>query len=200
MGADKRIWQGCLPYLGFAEYHDWIPVPDSKYDLKEYCRFLIDACKISSDDVLIGVSMGGMVAAEIGQQLGNEKIIQVSSCTKIQQLSSMISFISPIGTIFPFGSLAHVPNALLPGNCIKLANAMYQDSNKDFLRWAAGALMGWGGLVPDRQTISILGDKDFIFPLKKQHPTSILSGGSHLMVLTHPEVVGTFIKSHLPKY
>jgi hypothetical protein len=127
MGADHRIWNNYKDVFNYGKFHNWRQPKNYKITLSEYCKSIICDEKIADGDFLVGVSMGGIIAAEINNILLGTKVIQLSACTNIDQLNSLVKLISPVGEIFPFGKLAHVPNAILPNDVIKLVNTMYKD-------------------------------------------------------------------------
>jgi hypothetical protein len=55
----------------------------------------------------------------------------------------------------------------------------------------------WGGIPPDHIDFSLLGDRDVVFPLKKQKPTAIISGGTHLMLVSHNQLILDLIRARL---
>jgi hypothetical protein len=46
---------------------------------------------------------------------------------------------------------------------------------------------------------SILGDNDFVFPVRKQYPDQIINGGTHLMIMTHHNIISDTLKNRLTR-
>ena len=71
-----------------------------------------------------------------------------------------------------------------------ILKAMIGDLDIRFLRWAAIAAANWDRHEPPRfkqPTLSIHGEFNTIMKRPKQIETELLSGGRHLLPLTHPE-------------
>lgn len=185
MGADSRIWNGYRESFPDGQFHNWILKYGKDMGICDYSKELIKSINISDDDMIVGVSMGGIVGAEIQNQMPDVKLIQISSCTNYAQLNRFVGCLSPIGKIMPFGKLASVPNALMPNTIMELTNTMYKESDYGFIKWACMAIPKWSGHLGKGKITKILGNNDFIFPIKKQSPDFIIQGGTHLMVMTH---------------
>jgi pimeloyl-ACP methyl ester carboxylesterase len=71
---------------------------------------------------------------------------------------------------------------------------MARDLPVDFLRWAARAAVEWDGCpdpgVPVRQ---IHGDRDWVIPVARLKPDTIVAGGLHVLNMSHPAEVNAFI-------
>ena len=63
MGSDRRMYPGKWKTLPDLEAHDWMQHRGES--LAEVARSMCDSCAIRDGDVLVGTSLGGMVACEI---------------------------------------------------------------------------------------------------------------------------------------
>ncbi|GDY13647.1 hypothetical protein LBMAG53_25250 [Planctomycetota bacterium] len=197
MGADARLWQDYHHLAEDASFHDW-PKPSSfSIGIEAYARQLIDRFGIIASDVLVGASMGGMLAAEIQRLMPRIAVIQVSSCTHPTQLRPIVRRLAPLIRYAPLRLAASIPNALLPGRILRLAHDMYRKHDPDFIRWSCHILLDWQGLDRPGNLYRILGDRDHLFPLSRQTPDLVISGGSHLMTLTQPRQVSAAIDARL---
>lgn len=80
IGADKRAFDRLKIEGSFEHvYMDWIPLNSQNESFDSYCHRLIIAYDIKADDVLIGLSFGGLIAQYIAKLLGNEKVVLLSS-------------------------------------------------------------------------------------------------------------------------
>lgn len=197
MGADARLWQDYHHLAPKGAFHDW-PKPSSfSIDIETYADELIEQSGIKESDIVIGASMGGMLAAEIQRQMPRIAVIQVSSCTHPLQLSRIVRRLAPMIRYAPLKLAASFPNALLPGRILRLAHDMYRKNDPEFIRWSCRILVDWRGLDHPGNLHRILGNRDHLFPLSKQTPDAVITGGSHLMTLTHPRLVCEAIAARL---
>jgi len=194
MGADNRIWIKYKHEFPNAYYHNWIYEFPKNYNYAKYSDFLIDKYKINDGDVVVGVSMGGIIGCEIFKKIKLAKLIQISSCNKLKQLNSLLSRMMPLMTIPNYNLINYLPKWILKTDEMKLSHIMYKECDKDFLKWAIKELYKWDGFKRNEKCVSIHGDKDFIFPIKKQKPDYIIQNGTHLMAYSNANEIIRIIK------
>src|SRR5688572_2728523 len=64
MGADHRMFPEPWKTLPGFKAHDWVMTPEIR-SVRQLAEVMIEACGIADGDVLIGASLGGIVAGEI---------------------------------------------------------------------------------------------------------------------------------------
>jgi len=197
MGADHRLFEGiALPGHDVVRTN-WIPHRDGE-SLSTYAVRFAEHYGIGTADILIGVSMGGIIAGAIAQKVPPQRLILVSSCTNIRQLSPIIAALSPIGPVSPFEVARLLPRGLMPAHR-KVALAMFEDQDMAFIRWACAAVMGWTGVPRLPETVTIHGTADRVFPIRRQPQVDVtIQGGGHLMVMDRAAEVALAISSYLP--
>jgi len=85
MGADSRLYKNIVLPEGFVPVPtDWL-VPEPEDTLSTYAGKLITHYNIRKDDMVIGNSLGGMIAVEIAKQVRLNKVILISSIKKISE-------------------------------------------------------------------------------------------------------------------
>jgi pimeloyl-ACP methyl ester carboxylesterase len=195
MGADHRLFDGLQLSGHDAVRTDWIPHRATD-TIQAYAARFAAHYAITSNDTLIGVSMGGIIAGTITQMVAPRRLIRISSCTNIQQLSPMISAVSSLGRIAPFELARLLPQGLLPQHR-QLALAMFDEQDMAFIRWACSAIMQWPG-VPDRPEDEVIhGSAERVFPLRRQTRVDVVvPGGGHLMVMDRAAEVERAILAH----
>src|ERR1700742_707867 len=91
LGADGRAYD-LIELTG----HDIIRVewiePDKTDTLKSYAQKLIKQYNIVTDSIIIGNSLGGMIAMEIAQLIPVKKTILISSIKTIDEAPAYFSF------------------------------------------------------------------------------------------------------------
>ena len=70
---------------------------------------------------------------------------------------------------------------------------MLEKSSPTFMKWSFGAILNWGNTVIPPNVYQIIGDKDEIFPYKKQKNAEVIKGGTHLMIFDRADEVNKFI-------
>jgi pimeloyl-ACP methyl ester carboxylesterase len=197
MGADHRLFDGIQLSGHQVVRTNWIPHHTTD-DLQAYAARFAAHYAITSNDTLIGVSMGGIIAGTMAQVVAPRRLVRISSCTSTRQLSPMISAVGSLGRITPFEIARLLPQGLLPQHR-QLALAMFEEQDMGFIRWACSAIMRWPG-VPDRpDAVVIHGSADRVFPLRRQPRVDVVvPDGGHLMVLDRAAEVEAAILAYLP--
>jgi len=206
LGADHRIYKNIK--LGDADvtYVDWIE-PHISDTLNSYAQRLIDHYHITPGSIVIGNSLGGMLAVEIANKVKLEKVILISSIKTIDEAPWYFKLFKrcPIYKIVP-GKLFERMGVLIAPLFGKmysvdayLFNSMLQNSSPKFLKWAMHAALRWENKTVPAHLYHIVGDKDLIFDYKKIKNPIIVKGGTHIMIFDRAKEINqllTDILSH----
>jgi pimeloyl-ACP methyl ester carboxylesterase len=206
LGADKRIYKNIKPGTDADEliYIDWLE-PDHKDTLTTYAQKLIDEYDITSGSIVIGNSLGGMLAVEIANKIELEKVILVSSIKTIDEAPFYFKLFKyiPIHSIIP-GSLFSKMGALIAPLFGKiysvdayLFNSMLQNTSPKFIKWAMGAALHWENKTVPPNLYHITGDNDLIFNHKKMKDPNIVKGGTHIMIFDRAREINQLLKEIL---
>lgn len=158
---------------------------------------------------LIGASFGGIVCLELANWLAVSSVVLISSCVEKQPLSPTLGLVERFSRVIPdpvvrWGATRLLPHMVARRNSLssedrELVKSMSREVDISFTRWACRAALRWQG-PPESfafKVFAIHGDQDPIFP-KISHPdVQIVSGGGHMLPLTHPEVVVEFLREAL---
>ena len=115
LGCDQSLFDRVtFPDSWETVFIPW-PEPGGEKDLGEYAFSMAKGIDRSEPFMLLGVSMGGMVAMEMAQFLKPEKVILVSSAKHAGELPSVLKILRylPLHLVFPmrylyrFASLAN---------------------------------------------------------------------------------------------
>ena len=206
LGTDKRIFSflGKLP----AEIvHPGIPSPLAKETMAEYGTRMAESMALEEEDMIGGVSFGGMVAAEIARQRRIKGLILISS-----GLSS--HSVDPLAQ--RFGSLAfNLPNHMMRSilgsrktfkkvfgedrpPLYQLARQMLDDSPDDMLINGGRLSLSYYPDNPVRCPVyAIHGEKDsMMFPVEVVGCRMVEEAGQG-MVVTHADEVTEFLREVL---
>jgi pimeloyl-ACP methyl ester carboxylesterase len=207
MGADTRIYNRIdIPETFEVVPVDWIEPHDTD-TLATYAQKLIFQYDISPKSIVIGNSLGGMLAIEIAKKIDLQKTILISSIKTIDEAPLYFKLLRamPVYKLFTDSMLGLVKFFINPvfGAIDKdtswLFRDMYNKTSRKFLRWSMGAAVHWNNKVIPKDVYHISGDKDVIFNYKRLKNATILKGGTHLMVFDMPKEINKWLKSTLKK-
>jgi len=190
MGANHRMYPepwGMLP--GFKA-HDWVMTPGIN-SVRQLAGVMIEACAIADGDVLVGASLGGIVAGEITKLRKISQLFLVGSATKPSEVNPMLARLPSLVGMLPMEWL-RISAGKMPG---ELA-AMFAQAEPAFIRNMCQAIPQWEGLGrTDTPVFRIHGRKDLVIPAPPD--ADLLLGGGHLIAMTHARECVGFVKKNL---
>lgn len=188
MGVDHRIFSK-------LSIHDFHPVkwlePHQDESLDSYAQRMLDQIP-GSDFILMGFSLGGVVAQEMCRYRKFRGLVLISSIIRPDELSFALKSMQ----ILPYYRLSSGKwrILLLPiwGKLfgitdqeeIKLLQDMFGGFTDNYRFWAIDQLIHWRGsknigLPP---TLRLHGTQDPLFPAPKVDQALFIDGGDHLMI------------------
>jgi len=201
LGADHRIFHHLkLPNQFTTIYLDWIK-PQPHESLVNYASRMAKRINPNEPFILIGLSMGGMVAVEIAKKYQPEKLILLSSVPIRKELPHYYNLLQkwklhkivPASLLKSAAILKRFFTAEAPEDKT-LLKTLIRETDPEFVRWAMNAILDWENEdVPPCKCWHIHGDKDEILPLRFTTATHILSGGTHMMALNHHEEINKIL-------
>ncbi|MDQ6609927.1 MAG: alpha/beta hydrolase [Bacteroidota bacterium] len=205
LGADRKAFERIKLNEKFSvHYLDWIK-PLQKESLNEYAKRLAASIDISQPFAIVGLSMGGMVAAAMTEFLHPVKTILISSLGSANEfpLTFKLGRFFKVYQLIP-GFILRKPNAItywLFGAKTRNEKALmdYLISNVDvhFVRWAIAAILHWKDKIRPPSIFQIHGSADKILPVKYTRPDVIIDGGSHFLVWTKAGEVSRLLEQVL---
>lgn len=202
IGADERLFMHIRLPEGFQPCHvKWIE-PLYKESIEAYAARLAVQMDLTRPAVIIGLSLGGIMASEIA------KIHPV--------LTVLISSVPVASHLPPYYTWARRMGIMkaLPGSFFKLTatckHALLMRSRKNrkivfrviwsgdnrFIHWAMNAVLRWKNEAAPHPYIHIHGTRDEVFPVRYTKPTHIIQGG-HMLVMNHPEKINAILRDAL---
>jgi hypothetical protein len=190
LGANAELYPAPWDALAGVVRHDW-PKYQGETTLTAVAHRLCDLYQISDGDVVVGSSLGGMVACEIAKSKKLQQIYLIGSAVHPQEISGLLNFLHPLATVTPFNAL-RVSARLVP---TALAQ-MFNQSEPRFVRAMCKAIFAWEGL--GGQSVSMFrihGDGDLIIPSPQR--VDLLLKGGHFLAMTHAKACSEFIKGKI---
>jgi pimeloyl-ACP methyl ester carboxylesterase len=201
IGADYRLFTHIRLPEGYTSSHiHWID-PVDKEKLSDYAFRLSAQIDQSDPFILIGMSLGGMMAVEIAKRLDPVCTIIVSSIPVKSHLPGYFNLAGKLG----LGKLVS-PSFLKAATRAKHALARHSDANRRllfdiiragddrFIRWALSAVLEWENKEVPQRFYHIHGTRDEIFPISLTTPTHIVEKGDHNFVISRPEILNQMLK------
>ncbi len=204
LAADSRVFKHIRLPDGFeAIYLDWIP-PLQDEALREYAMRLSEKIDAGEKFMLVGLSMGGMIAVEIANHLHPVLTVIISS----------IPISTHLPNYFRFGARLYL-HRMIPIRLIKQAaiakrlfttetkedkemlKTIIRESDPVFIKWALAAIIGWQNVTVPDKLIHIHGSRDELLVMKYTRPTHIISKAGHLMVMNRAEEINRILEEIL---
>lgn len=190
MGADHRMFPAPWDELPGFRAHDWVLSPGIK-SLRDLAKAMVDQCGIADGDVLVGCSLGGMVAGEITKLRKIPALFLVGSAARKEEMNVVVAKLFPLADKVPMDWLKFFAGRLPEG-----AAKMLAEADPDFIRRMCPAIFAWEGLGETKTKVwRVHGRKDLMIPPPK--PCDLLLGGGHLIAMTHAKECVAFVAKHL---
>ncbi|HJW18477.1 MAG TPA: alpha/beta hydrolase [Flavisolibacter sp.] len=201
LGADRRVFRHIQLPAGYEPvFIDWIP-PLENESLSSYSFRLSKKIDVAESFSLIGLSMGGMIAAEIANCKKPEHLVLISSIPASNQLPPYYRLLArmKLHRILPI-------SFFLKGAVLKrlftseskedkrLIRNMISKVDVSFIRWGMEAIVNWQMENIPGNIIHIHGSKDEILPRRYTRPTITIPGGGHLMVLNRSSEINKILR------
>ncbi|HMN04939.1 MAG TPA: alpha/beta hydrolase [Flavobacteriales bacterium] len=179
---------------------EWPPFPKG-CTLPGIAQAMAKGVDASQPHVLVGVSMGGMVAQELALLTRPRKVVLISSftgpaewplharLTKRFHLWNTVNHFT-MWLTWPFKNVL----GSRPRDIDRLLWDMAKDQTAGKIRRGLKAIMHWKGSAWKGPLARIHGDNDHVIPLK--FPVDhVIPGGEHIMVLTRAQEVSKCLMS-----
>ncbi len=178
------VWK-TLP--GFVA-HDWPPHRGER-TLGEVAANLCRAYGIEDGDIVVGASLGGMVACEIAKIRRLEGLYLVGSATHREEISRLLAALHPLADLAPIDWLQACAGRI-PSEFAQ----MFAKAEASFMRQMVKAIFAWpgSGNVPVRPR-RLHGRHDLVIPPPPE--VDLLLAGGHLISITHSRACVDYIRS-----
>lgn len=203
LAADEHVFKYIALPQGFEAVHlRWIR-PLENESLSGYAGRLASPIDRGQPFIIIGLSLGGMLAIEIAKILKPVKVIIISSVPSAAHLPFYfrtagqlklhklvpVSLLKSLSLIKRFFS----PESSEDKEYLRRA---IRDSDPVFIRWVVNAILTWEEKDP-LPCIHIHGTKDLLLPARYTKAGYLIPGGGHLMILNKSAEINEVIRKEL---
>jgi len=204
-GSDCRLFSNLYPDGRFEVRCIEHVVPVKGTTLPEYARMLSLQIDVSRPFVLIGVSLGGMVAVEINAFLNPIKTFLISSAKTRKELPLRYRFQKyvPVYKLVSPGIAKSGARFLQPivepdrKNQKEIFLDMLNDKDPLFLHYTIEMIINWERVETNYEVIHIHGDHDHTIPVRNVKYDYLIKNGSHIMVVTRADEISRLINNIL---
>jgi len=204
IAADRRLFRRIqLPSEFEPFFIDWIK-PYINETLPNYAHRLAEAINIDEPFILIGTSLGGIIATEIALKYQSGATIIIGSIPVSAQLPGYFR----IAGTFKFHKI--VPGSFYKISAIlkhylskenaedrKIIIKMISETESSFIRWGINAVLNWENNQLPKPLYHIHGTRDEMFPYSLTSPTHTIPKGDHTIVINRAKEVNRIISEIL---
>ena len=206
-GADARLYKNLEIDSMFEVKHIEYSIPEKNWNMQDFAKELAGQIDTNRQFSIVGVSLGGMLAAEMNEFLDADNVILISSAKSRKEFPFRYRFQKTIplhkimpGFLIKFGAKILQP-IFEPDRKKDKATfkAMLSDKDPQFLNRTVGMIVEWDRISYSENLIHIHGDYDNTLPIRNIKADYIVQEGSHMMVLTKGALISEIINKVLLK-
>lgn len=205
LGVDKRVYDNIDFGTLDVEFIDWIE-PLKNESLENYALRISE--KITCDNpILIGLSFGGMLVAEISKIINVKKIILIASAKNKFELPFIFKLSGKLklNQLLPY-SILKSQNFILnwlfgieSNEERQLLKSILNDTNSMFLKWAINEIVNWKNEIYPENCFHIHGNQDRIIPIKNVKADFVVKNGGHFMTVNKAKDIENIILNLIEK-
>lgn len=204
LGADTRLYNNIDLLDNEVVPVDWIE-PILTDTLTTYAQKLIHQYHITSGSIVIGTSLGGMIAIEIAKKVALNKVILISSIKTINEAPWYFNTFRRLPLYRPMsgevlkklGFLMRPIFGKFTADDLWVFEDMLKKASPKFIKWAINAVLAWKNETIPPNVYHLIGDKDLVFSYKQIKDATVIKGGTHIMVFDKAKQVNKILKGIL---
>ena len=201
LGADRRLF-GKLQLPGHdLHFLDWPKMPEGS-TLRDFATVMAPKVDTSRPHVLMGVSMGGMVAQELAAMTHPAGVVVFSTWTGPQEMPTHLRLMRGVHPerlltkVFMQGSLPVIrwQMGVETPEEVALLDDLLKVHSLAQLRVQISACLNWDGpTTPVEGLVRLHGDRDRLMPVSQIHGAHVISGGGHFMIFSHGAELSAYV-------
>lgn len=203
LGADENVFQ--YLDLSFAKpvFINWI-APLKNETMQAYALRLKQQFIHEESPVILGLSLGGMIATEIAKAIPSAKTIIISSAKTKNEIPFYFKTFRyiPLHKTLPDWSIRqHTPMrefflGAKEEKTIHYVEHAAKHADGDFYRWAIDAILNWENETVPPNVVHVHGTNDKLLPYRFVKSHIAVDKGGHLMIIENADEVSALIKQH----
>ena len=204
-GADQRLFDA-LDLSGYDTTHVRLPVGERGEDLPEYAaRVARDQMDTTAPFAIVGVSLGGMVATELAEQLSPEHVVIIASAKTRHELPPgyRLARYVPLYRVVGGRTMRWFTKRFQPV-VEPMATAqrelfvdMIYGKDPKFLQRAVGMMVRWDRTEAPPGITHVHGTEDRTLPYRHATPDLVVRDEGHMLTYSRPEVVEWVLRREL---
>jgi pimeloyl-ACP methyl ester carboxylesterase len=209
LGTDCRIFRNLTKELEFEEVYFIDYKEDTtknSADMADYANAISKDIIHDANSIIIGLSLGGIVATELSKLLPDCKIVLISSIKTKNEAPLVINFARflPFYNLVPLWFSRNVVPFLsrIARVTDKEGYLLYRQMLKGWtaakFKWARKSAVSWKNKTAIK-CLHIHGTRDFIFPHSRIKNAIYIQKGSHYMVMDRASEIADIIKKEFKK-
>lgn len=205
LGADRRLFGKLDTGAHQLHYIDWPEMPGGS-TLADYAQKLSPLVDASRPHVLIGVSMGGMVAQEMAAMTAPRAVVIISSWKGPDEMPRPLRMMRGVHPERSLSStlikhtlpLIHWQMGVEAPEDVALFDELVAVHSVEQLKTQINACIQWNGpAAPVEGLVHIHGDHDRLMPIALVKNAVVIPEGTHFMVYSKAKEVGDAVKAAL---
>jgi pimeloyl-ACP methyl ester carboxylesterase len=200
IAADCRLFKNIFLPEGFERiFLEWI-VPLRNETIAEYAYRLAEKINPNEPFLLIGTSLGGIIASEISLRYNPLATIIIASVPVISQLPGYYRLVNSMnmqklvpGSLYKFSAVIKHYFSREKAEDKKIIIRMIKETDPDFIRWGINAILKWSNRQIPKNLYHIHGTRDEIFPYGFTSPTHTIPKGDHVIVITRSKEINSIL-------
>jgi pimeloyl-ACP methyl ester carboxylesterase len=206
LGADKRLFKyqkKSIPNLIVPSFIE----PKPNESLNEYSQRYAESLTISENDIIGGMSFGGMLALEIAKIRECKAVILICANRRSKEISKQFRTQANLLKTLPetmvrlglktMGISTLKNREGLEVSDIETLEAMVEDMDFSFFKWSSIACSDWEyDFNPEDFSMPVYqihGEKDSIITLPPEEESEFIKGAGHLINFTHAKELNQWI-------
>ncbi|MCH2044280.1 MAG: alpha/beta hydrolase [Saprospiraceae bacterium] len=208
LGNDKRIFDNLAPLLVSQDIHflEHIAPSHRKEPLRTYMYRLCERIhEHKEESVVIGMSLGGLMAVELSKILPMKHVFLVSTIQNSTEIPKHLRPFKhfPINRIMPFWAIQITSRPVVWA--LQVTDKKGRDHIQGQLdaycpktfKWGERAVLNWEDTESPESLTHIHGTHDEIFPIRQVNNTHTIQKGNHYMIMDRAEEVASIINRKL---
>jgi len=205
LGTDYRLFQHIELNEQFDTHYVHYDLPAEGMSMEEYACQLAVQIDTTQPFVLVGASLGGMLATEMTEFMNPEKVIIMASAKCRQELparyrvQSRLPFYKWVSGKMIKGSTRMLQPIVEPDRNREKATFIQMLKAKDprFMKRTVAMIVTWKRETCPESVVHIHGNKDHTIPIRNVDYDYQIEKGSHVMTLTRSKELSKIINQIL---